>query len=47
METPYGIKLYQTVKLPLNNYVNGFYFVHIKMKNRKLKSEKFLVKRLY
>lgn len=38
---------YEAVKLPLNNFVNGFYFLHIKMKNRRLRSEKFMVKRLY
>lgn len=37
----------EAVRLSLNDYVNGFYFVHINLKNRRLRSEKFLVKRLY
>ncbi len=35
------------LKIPLQNYTNGFYFVHVKMKGKQLRSEKFLVKRLY
>lgn len=38
---------FEAVKIPLTDFVNGFYFVHIKMKNRRLRSEKFMVKRLY
>ena len=35
------------VRLSLANFVNGVYYVNIKMPNRQLRSEKFLVKRLY
>ena len=38
---------FEGVKLPLTNFVNGFYFVNIKLANRRLRSEKFLVKRMY
>ncbi len=38
---------FETVKLSLDNFVNGVYFVQIKIRNRQLRSEKFLVKRLY
>ena len=37
----------EALRLSLSDYVNGLYFVNIKMKNRNLQSEKFLVKRLY
>jgi len=37
----------EALKIHLDNYVNGMYFINIKLKNRMLKSEKFLVKRLY
>jgi len=35
------------LRLSLTDFVNGVYFVHIKMPNRQLRSEKFLVERLY
>lgn len=35
------------LRLSLSNFVNGVYYVQIKMPNRQLRSEKFLVKRLY
>ena len=35
------------LRLSLTNFVNGVYFVHMKMPNRQLRSEKFLVKRMY
>ena len=35
------------MQMNLNDFVNGFYFVHINLKNKRLRSEKFLVKRLY
>ncbi len=35
------------LKINLADFVNGIYFVNIKLKNRLLKSEKFMVKRLY
>ncbi len=35
------------LKINLADYVNGIYFANIKLNNRLLKSEKFLVKRLY
>ena len=35
------------LRLSLTDFVNGVYFVHIKMPNRQLQSEKFLIKRLY
>ncbi len=38
---------FEAIKLPLTNFVNGFYFVNIKMSNRQMRSEKFLVKRMY
>ncbi len=38
---------FEAIRLPLTNFVNGFYFVHIKLANRRLRSEKFLVKRMY
>ena len=37
----------EALKIHLDDFVNGLYLVNIKLKNRVLKSEKFLVKRLY
>ncbi|MFK7979726.1 MAG: T9SS type A sorting domain-containing protein [Saprospiraceae bacterium] len=38
---------FEAIKFPLDNFVNGFYFINIKLENKRLRSEKFLVKRLY
>lgn len=37
----------EPLKIPLANYLNGFYLIHVKMKGKQLRSEKFLVKSLY
>ena len=37
----------EALKIQLSDFVNGLYLVNIRLKNRLLKSEKFMVKRLY